>query len=97
MHEVLMKIVLSHGGVCTFEEVFEDVMDLKNKNYKAVKQLGNDVKRALLASLSHNPPGNFIKTKDGCWTIAPKAMLVAKQLVEEDETLSLDKIEKMKY
>jgi len=96
MHEVLMKIILSHGGVCTFEEVFEDVMILKNKNFKAVKQLGNDVKRALLASLSHNPPGNFIKTKDGSWTVAPKAMLVAKQLVEENENLSLDKIEKIK-
>jgi len=97
MHEVLMRIVLKYGGVCTFEEIFEDVLDLKAKNHKGVNQLGSDVKRALLASLSHNPPGNFVKTKEGSWTVAPKSLAIAKSIVDENPEYSVEKIKNVNY
>jgi len=60
-----------------------------------MRHLGADYKRvsrAILASLSHNPPGNFRKASDGCWTIAPKAMIVAEQMSKEDPNYSIKKI-----
>jgi hypothetical protein len=52
---MLMRIVLQHGGLATFDEIHDDVL----KNWKSFRQWDTDCKRALLASLSHNPPGNF--------------------------------------
>jgi hypothetical protein len=87
MQEMLMKVILGHGGVASFEEIYDSV----TTNFKSKRQWGNDSKRALLASLSHNPPGNFKKTKDGLWTVAPKAMQIAEQMTREDPSLSLKK------
>ena len=73
-----------------FKIIFADYI-LKNGHAR-----GNDYKRtarALLASLSHNPPGNFRKTTDGnSWMIAPKAMNIAEQIVLENPKYSLEKI-----
>ncbi len=62
MQEMLMRVVLGLGGVASFEEIFESVMEVhlfyaKLQKYKNKRQWGSDSKRALLASLSHNPPG----------------------------------------
>jgi hypothetical protein len=68
MQEMLMKIILEKGGGATFEQIFHEVTT------KWRPKWDTDCKRALLASLSHNPPGNFKKNKDNQWTIAPKAL-----------------------
>jgi len=91
MQGMLMKVILSYGGVANFEQIFDSVM--KKQLWKS-KKVG-DSKRALLASLSHNPPGNFRKTKDGQWTIAPKALSIAEELTKEDSTLSLIKMKSL--
>ena len=67
--DMLMRILLSFGGVCTFDQILDDVQKVflfpifltfkKNKQWKSVRPWVPDTKRALLASLSHNPPGNF--------------------------------------
>jgi len=92
MQDMLMRILLAYGGVCTFEQIYDEAA----KNGKSTKHLGTDYKRvsrAILASLSHNPPGNFRKTADGTsWTIAPKAMAIAEQMSKEDPAYSLSKI-----
>lgn len=74
MQDMLMRIVLSYGGTCNFEQIYEEVA----KSSKFVRQWGADqkrVSRAILASLSHNPPGNFRKNSDGLWTVSPKALV----------------------
>jgi hypothetical protein len=80
LHEMLMRIIVNHGGKCTFEQIFHDVIN--NKNYRGLRANGApaDSKRAIVASLSHNPPGNFKKNKEGFWIIAPKARALAEQL-----------------
>jgi len=91
MQDMLMRILLTYGGVCTFEQIYDEVI----KTGKSMRHLGADYKRvsrAILASLSHNPPGNFRKASDGCWTIAPKAMIVAEQMSKEDPNYSIKKI-----
>jgi len=70
MQDMLMRIIVGKGGFATFEEIKQDVI----QNWKSVCEWDSRSKRALLASLSHNPPGNFKKTKDGMWTLSPKGL-----------------------
>jgi len=91
MQDILMNIVLSNGGSCPFEKIYEAV----SKNWPTIrKNTTIDCRRALLASLSHNPPGNFKKDpkKEGWWTISPRAMEWAIRLVKEDPQLSLNRV-----
>jgi len=92
MQDMLMNIVLGNGGSAPFERIYLAV----EKNWSTMRRNNTvDCRRAILASLSHNPPGNFRKDpkKDGWWTVAPRAMVWAKQLIKDDKTnlLSLKK------
>lgn len=70
MQDMLMRIIVGKGGFATFDQIKDDVI----QNWKSVCEWDSRSKRALLASLSHNPPGNFKKTKDGMWTLSPKGL-----------------------
>jgi hypothetical protein len=54
---MLIRIIMSRGGRCAFDDIFEQVNN--DKQWAHLKPTGSDARRAIVASLSHNPPGNF--------------------------------------
>jgi len=93
MQELLMVTLLKNGGGAEFETIYADVVH--SPSWKLLKKSGSaDDKRAILASLSHNPPGNFKKDpkRESSWFVASRAMDWAQRLCDADPSLSLSNV-----
>jgi hypothetical protein len=79
MQETLMGIVLEHGG----SALLETISELAAQRIPSIRKKNMDVRRSIVASLSHNPPGFFRKhaRKPGFWTITPRGRLLAEAMM----------------
>jgi hypothetical protein len=79
MQETLMGIVLEHGG----SALLETISELAAQRIPSIRKKNMDVRRSIVASLSHNPPGFFRKhaRKPGYWTITPRGRLLAEAMM----------------